>query len=197
MSPAGDVHVPEEFQRALRSLRGLRVRADVSLHEIPAPTRVAPYALALTGELAGHGAHATDAASGRFVVLYDPDGQEVWQGRFRAVTMVRAPLERDLVRDPLLSEVAWTWLREALVSSGAGSRAHGGTVTRVISESFGSLADTPEADEIEIRASWTPTSADLAPHLHAWAHLMGSVAGRPALPEGVTPLRARRAGSGS
>ncbi|GMA25816.1 hypothetical protein GCM10025864_35750 [Luteimicrobium album] len=100
MSPAGEVHVPEEFQRALRSLRDVRVRADVSLHEIPAPTRVAPFALALTGELAGHGAHATDAASGRFVVLYDPDGQEVWQGRFRAVTMVRAPLERDLVRDP-------------------------------------------------------------------------------------------------
>jgi hypothetical protein len=65
----------------------------------------------------------------------------------------------------------------------------------VISESFGSLAGKPEADELEVRASWSPMDANLAPHLHAWAHLLGSVAGHPALPEGVTPLRARRSGN--
>lgn len=172
------------------------MRSDVVLHEIPAPGRVAPFALALAGELPGQRADEPDA-SGRFVVLYDPAGQEVWEGRFRVVTLARAALEPDLAHDPLLADVAWTWLDEALESAGTVAHARGGTVTRVISESFGSLAGQPEADEIELRASWSPSGADLAPHLHTWAHLLGAVAGRPALPEGVTPLRVRRAGSGS
>lgn len=196
VSPAGDVRVPAEFSRALASLRGVRVRSDVLLHEVPAPTRIAPFALALSGELPGRRADEPDA-SGRFVALYDPAGQEVWEGRFRVVTLVRAPLEHDMVHDPLLSDVARTWLAEALGEAGAVARAQGGTVTRVISESFGSLASRPESDEVELRASWSPTGPDLAPHLHAWAHLLGSIAGRPALPEGVTPLRARRTGNGS
>ncbi|PJI85681.1 DUF3000 domain-containing protein [Luteimicrobium subarcticum] len=197
MNPAGDVRVPTEFSDALESLRSARISEDVRLREIPAPARLAPFALALAGELAGPGPQADDdepAATGRFVVLYDPAGQDVWEGRFRVVTMVRAALEPDLARDPLLPEVAWTWLREGLEHSGAGSRAAGGTVTRVISESFGSLVGRPEADEIEVRASWTPLTSDLAPHLDAWAHLVGAAAGRPPLPEGVTPLRARRGG---
>lgn len=196
VSPAGDAPVPAEFSRALASLRGVRVRPDVVLREIPAPSRVAPFALALSGELPGPHDDEPDA-SGRFVVLYDPAGQDVWEGRFRVVTHVRAPLERDLAHDPLLADVVRVWLTEALEGAGAVARALGGTVTRVISESFGSLAARPEADELELRASWTPTGTDLAPHLRAWAHVLGQAAGRPALPEGVTPLRSRRTGHAS
>lgn len=195
MSPGPGPHVPPELAQALGSLRDVRVRPDVDVREIPSPSRVAPYSLAVSGELLAGPRGGVELASGRFVVLYDPDGQDVWEGRFRVVTLVRGAIEHDLAHDPLLTEIAWSWLREAHALAGARAHAAGGTVTRVLSESFGALAEQPEADEVEIRASWSPSSADLAPHLTAWSHLMGAVAGRPALPDGVTPLRGRRVGA--
>ena len=48
------------------------------------------------------------------MLLYDPTGPEPWDGTFRAVTFVRADLEPELGADPLLGEVGWSWLVEAL-----------------------------------------------------------------------------------
>ena len=42
---------PPDFEAALLSLRGHRMRPELHLEEIPPPTRIAPYALALTGEV--------------------------------------------------------------------------------------------------------------------------------------------------
>jgi hypothetical protein len=197
--------VPAPFAAALASLRAQRLRPEVRLAEIPGPTRIAPFSVALEGEvLAGPGGgagggpggrageDATEVATGRFVVLHDPDGQETWRGTFRVVTLVRATLEPELAADPLLAEVAWSWVTETLDAAGVEPIALGGTVTRVLSQSFGALAGTPDGVDLELRASWTPVGTDLGQHLAVWADLMSTAGGLPPLPEGVTALSPRR-----
>ncbi|MEG3615198.1 MULTISPECIES: DUF3000 domain-containing protein [Isoptericola] len=181
--------VPERFAAALASLRGRRTRPEVRLSEIPGPRRVAPFSLALEGEVISEG---VEIATGRFVVLHDPAGQEQWHGDFRVVTLVRAELEAELAADEMLGDVAWTWVTENLESAQVGAIATGGTVTRVLSQSYGALASTPDAVDLEIRASWTPTDTDLGAHLEVWADLMSTAGGLPPLPDGVTALDVRR-----
>jgi len=43
--------VPEDFVRVLHSLRAARLRPEIHLEEVPAPGRIAPYSVALTGEV--------------------------------------------------------------------------------------------------------------------------------------------------
>lgn len=185
---------PEPFVRALRTLRGVPMRPEVALEEVPGPARIAPYSAALTAEVrsARRSVAAQELASGRFVVLYDPEGQEAWDGCFRLVTLVRAPMEVEVGTDPMLSEVAWTWFLDALSSAGLPAHAVGGTVTRVHSQTFGALAEHEERSDLEIRASWTSAQEDLAPHLSAWGTLLCTVAGLPPLPDGVVSLGSRR-----
>ena len=131
VTPAGPEDVPVEFVSALRSLRRVTLRPEVVLDEVPGPARIAPFSAALTAEVrtARRSVAAAELASGRFVVLYDPAGQEAWDGRFRLVTLVRATLEAEVGADPLLAEVAWTWFTDALEDSGLDTHAAGGTVT--------------------------------------------------------------------
>jgi hypothetical protein len=184
--------VPAEFLEAVRSLRATRLRPEIRLHEVPGPGRIAPYSAALTGDVSAPRAlDQDDLASGRFVVLHDPEGQEAWEGTFRLVTFVRATLEAELGADGLLAEVAWTWFGDALSDAGVVPIAAGGTVTRVLSQSFGALARRPDEVEVEIRASWTAPGPDLGPHLRAWATLLCASAGLPPLPDGVISLGSR------
>ena len=179
---------PEEFLSALEQLRDVRLRPEVILEDIPAPQRIAPHAVAVSADVVQDD---EELATGRFVLLYDPAGQDAWEGRFRAVTFVRAELEPELAADPLIGEVGWTWLQECLDSADIGYTALGGTVTRVVSESYAALAQRPSTMEMEIRASWSPTD-NPAEHLEAWASLLCTVAGLPPLPAGVAPLPRRR-----
>lgn len=186
---------PPEFLRALRSLRGQRLRPEVQLTEVPAPSRIAPFAVALSADVLPSRAPGPDddeLATGRFVVLHDPDGQEAWSGTFRIVTFVRAALEPEVGADPVLAEVAWSWFTDALQMQGITPHAVGGTVTRVLSQGFGALAQHTDDVEVEVRASWTPQDADLGPHLLAWGSLLCTAGGLPPLPEGVTALARRR-----
>jgi hypothetical protein len=185
--------VPAEFIRALRSLRAVTVRPEVVLDEVPGPARIAPYSAALTAEVrsARRSVAADELASGRFVVLHDPEGQDAWEGRFRLVTLVRTAVEPEVGTDPLLAEVAWSWFTDALAGV-PGAHSAAGTVTRVLSHSFGSLERRDESSELEIRASWTADDQDLGPHLLAWATLLCTAAGLEPLPDGVTPLPPRR-----
>ena len=208
--------VPPEFLHALGTLRKAQCRSELRLSEIPAPARLAPFAVALGAEVmasgsAGattpvHGPAAmalaaaagtgddedTELATGRFILLHDPDGSAVWDGEFRIVTYIRAQLEPEMGNDEMLGTVAWTWLVEALENHKAPYRAAGGTATRVLSESFGTLADRPGSIDIELRASWTPASSDVTAHLEAWSDMVCTFAGLPPLPDGVSPLPNRR-----
>ena len=179
---------PEEFLAAVRRLRAVRLRPEVVLEEVPAPQRIAPFALALSADAV---AADEELATGRFVVLHDPAAPEAWEGTFRVVSFVRAALEPELGADPLLGQVGWSWLQEALEAAGVTALALGGTVTRVVSESYGSLETKPATVELEVRASWTPVG-DLGEHLEAWAMLLCTVGGLPPLPDGVAPLARRR-----
>lgn len=185
-----DAEVPAAFTRALAELRAARLRPEIVLTEIPAPTRIAPYAVAVTGEISErhHEPSAEgDPAAGRFVLLHDPDGQEAWEGTFRVVTLVRAALDPELGTDPVLAEAAWTWVTDALRDTGAQHHALGGTVTRVDSRSFGGLQGRPAETEVEIRATWSP-DGDLGKHFLAWSAVLCAAEGLPPLPDGVTPL---------
>ena len=64
----------------------------------------------------------------------------------------------------------------------------GGTATRILSESFGSLEDRQASNDVELRASWTPTGTQFGSHLEAWADMVCSFAGLPPLPDGVVAL---------
>ena len=192
VSPVTPEHrgeVPARFAAALDSMRRPSVRPEVTLHEIPGPGRIAPWSAALEGEVAVGG---LEISTGRFVLLHDPAGQESWQGDFRVVTLVRASLEAEMAADPMLHEVAWSWVTEAVDAAGVDVVALGGTVTRVLSTSFGALSGTPDAVDLELRASWTPSDTNLGAHLRLWAELMATVGGLPPLPDGVTALTPRR-----
>lgn len=162
---------------------------------MPAPSRIAPHAVAMSAEVvtADTLGEGDELASGRFVLLYDPSEPEPWNGAWRAVTFVRAVFDPELASDPMLGAVGWSWFTDALESREAGCVAAAGTVTRVVSESFGGLAERGATVEMEIRVSWTPTGPNLGVHLQAWADLMCTIAGLPPLPEGVVALpRPRR-----
>ena len=126
-------------------------------------------------------------------MLHDPDGQEAWEGNFRAVTFVRSAIEDDLQTDPLLTDVAWSWVSESLQGASAEFVASSGTVTKVSSASYGQLAEKDQSSEVEIRASWTPVDpSNLISHLHGWIRLIETVAGLTPISEGVSSLKTRR-----
>ena len=180
--------VPAEFERAVRQMRAARFRPEVLLEEMPAPQRIAPYASALSADVTVDG---EDVGTGRIVLLHDPAGNDAWEGTFRCVAYARADVDPELVTDPLLAEVGWSWLTEALQAHGAAYVAPSGTVTCVASESFGGMAEEPATAQIEIRASWTP-GGDLAAHVEAWGELLCTAVGLPPVPEGVATMPSRR-----
>lgn len=180
------------FQVALTSVRAARLRPEFRLDETPAPQRLSPFALALSAEPIDD----LPFAEGRFVLLHDPDGVEEWGGTYRAVVFVRASLEPELLADPMVHEVGWSWLLDSIEAGGAVVRELGGTVTRTSGQSFGTMADRPADGRIEIRASWTPAEplpeATMACHVNAWGALLSVCSGLAPLPEGVTAVRPSR-----
>ncbi|MDQ3505248.1 MAG: DUF3000 domain-containing protein [Actinomycetota bacterium] len=175
--------VPAVFIDAIASLRTVSPRPEIQLDEIAGPARLAPYSHALGAEISIDGA---EIATGRLVVLHDPDGQAGWNGVLRIVGFLTAETDAALASDELFPEVGWSWLLEALDSRGAAHTAVGGTVTSTMSTRFGDIAGPQRSVDVEIRASWTALSFDLAPHLQAWLDVLGSAAGLP--PPGVRLL---------
>jgi len=175
-------------------LRAARLRPEVLCEEMPAPQRIAPFAAALSADVTVDG---DDVGTGRIVLLHDPHGNDSWDGTFRCVAYARADIDPEMANDPLLAEVGWSWLSEALDAHGAAYVAPSGTVTKVSSESFGGMADEEASAQLEIRASWTPVPddgepLDLGPHVEAWGEMLCTASGLPPVPEGVAPLPSRR-----
>ncbi|CAN5244159.1 DUF3000 domain-containing protein [soil metagenome] len=185
--------MPEEFRDAVAALRSAKLRPEVFCEEMPAPQRIAPFAAALSADVT---VDDTDVGTGRIILLHDPAGNDAWDGTFRCVAYVRCEIEGDLVADPLLPHVGWTWLTEALEAHGAEYLTESGTVTRVATESFGGMVEEAASAQIEIRASWTPTMGphglDITPHVEAWGELLCTAAGLEPVPDGVALMPSRR-----
>ena len=120
---------PEEFRVAVAQMRAARLRPEIFCEEMPAPQRIAPFASALSADVTVDG---EDVGTGRIVLLHDPAGNDAWEGTFRCVAYARAEIDPEMANDPLLGEVGWSWLTEALAAHGADYGAPSGTVTKVV-----------------------------------------------------------------
>lgn len=180
---------PPAFVRAVRAVTEARWRREITVEEIPSPRTIAPFAHAIAADVDIHG---EEVGNGRLVLLHNPDGDDTWGGDFRCVTYAKAEVDPEMVTDPLLTDVGWSWFLDALDAHGARHTAAAGTVTAVSSKPFGGKEDEPPHAEIEIRASWTPLlepdGSGLEGHVAAWGELLCMTAGMPPLPEGVAVL---------
>ena len=189
--------LPAEFRAVLDAMASVSPRPEIVVEHIPAPQRLAPFAHAVgatVSEVVGD--EDSEVATGRFIVLFDPAGHEAWSGTTRCVGYLSAGTDEQLVDDELFSEVAWSWLTDALDDQGAAYHSIGGTVTRTASTRFGDIAGPEHAVDVEIRASWTAEDTDLDRHLTAWLGVLSHAAGLP--PPGVHLLgpAGRAAGQG-
>ena len=175
--PAERVAPPTAFTAAVASLREVPARHDAVINEAPPPSRIAPFAAAVTIDL-------DETASGRLVYLHDPAGQQAWSGRDRLVAFARVEVDDAMAADALLADVVWAWLIEAMEAHHASIRMLGGTVTTTASRRYGNLAHLLPTQEVELRCSWSPVpgadgSADLAPHLAGLVDTLAAMNGQP------------------
>jgi hypothetical protein len=183
------------FEQVVGRIRALTTRNEIQISEVPAPAKLAPYSLALNAEVfqLDHTGEEYEIATGRFVLLHDPEGQDGWSGNYRCVTYVRADVDRDMSNDPLLFDLGWTWYMESMAKMGVEMVAPSGTVTKVSSSSYGTLGEKPDEDELEIRASWTPIAGEIIEdHVKAWILLLEFITGLSPIPEGVAQLQTQR-----
>ncbi|BBY88431.1 hypothetical protein MTOK_42130 [Mycolicibacterium tokaiense] len=185
---------PAEFRAAVEAMSVATVRPEIELGPIRPPQRLAPYSYAVGAEVKHPEAAAVPETSdgdafGRLILLHDPDGSEAWDGTMRLVAYIQADLDSSEAIDPLLPEVAWSWLVDALESRSEHVTALGGTVTATTSVRYGDISGPPRAHQLELRASWTATSPDLGTHVQAFCEVLEHAAGLP--PVGVTDLGTR------
>jgi hypothetical protein len=184
---------PARFTEAVDQVRQATLRPEVVVDEMPAPQRIAPHAFAMSGDVL---VDDEELATGRFILLHDPAGNDAWGGTFRCVTFARADIDADMAADPVLPSVGWSWLTEALDAYGSEYTAASGSVTVVRSEGFGEMVDDGSSAQIEVRASWTPEmdapTSGTSGHAAAWSNLLCAIAGLPPLSPGVIPLQRRR-----
>lgn len=180
----------ETWEEVVASIKKIELRPEFILEEVPAPARLAPHSFALSLDVVN--SEDEDLASGRFVVLHDPAGQETWDGTVRIVTFVRAPIEADVASDEIFDEVAWSWIMDALTQESTGFHNISGTVTRTVSKSFAGIEDRERESDVEIRASWTPNSNDIGNQLSAWLVFVEQCSGLLPMPSGVSAINRNR-----
>lgn len=188
---------PAQFREAVAAMNAATVRREIELGPIRPPQRLAPYSYALGAEVKrddvpqapGDLDSVAADAFGRLILLHDPDGSDAWDGTLRLVAFVQSDLDPHEAVDPLLPEVAWSWLVDALEARGDQVTALGGTVTATTSVRYGDISGPPRAHQLELRASWTATTTELATHVQAFCEVLEHAAGLP--PAGVTDLSSR------
>ena len=185
---------PAPFRSAIEAMHRAVVHPSIEIGPIRPPQRLAPFSYAIGAEVAHPdgddvGEQSDGDAFGRLILLYDPDGDEAWNGTMRLVAYIQADVDETLASDPLLPEVGWSWLVDALESRAEPFTPLGGTVTSTSSVRYGDIAGPPKAHQLELRASWTAGSVELASHVEAFCEVLAYAAGLP--PAGITDLRDR------
>lgn len=184
--------IPEEFAQAVASAKAATFRPELDVSPIPSPERIAPHACAWSATITPQAQEDGDQGTARLVLLYDPAAPAAWSGVWRMVCFAKAPLDQSMSEDPLLPDVAWSWLTDALEAHGAHFARAAGTASTIISTGLGELATGHKGAEMELRASWSPQSADIKNHLEGWAEFVCMLAGFPPTPDGVAALRMSR-----
>jgi hypothetical protein len=185
---------PAEFGAAVAAMNAAVVRPEIELGPIRPPQRLAPFSYAMGAEVRHPETDVVPERSegdafGRLILLHDPEGADAWDGTMRLVAYIQADLDATEAVDPLLPEVAWSWLVDALESRPGQVTALGGTVTATTSVRYGDIAGPPRAHQLELRASWTALTPDLGTHVQAFCEVLEHAAGLP--PVGVTDLGSR------
>jgi hypothetical protein len=185
---------PAPFREAVAAMSAVTARPEIELGPIRPPQRLAPYSYALGAEVKHPEVdvvpeRSEDDAFGRLILLYDPEGADAWDGTIRLVAYIQADLDSHEAIDPLLPEVAWSWLVDALESRTEHVIALGGTVTATTSVRYGDISGPPRAHQLELRASWTATTPEVGIHVEAFCEVLEHAAGLP--PTGVTDLGPR------
>ena len=185
---------PALFREAVAAMNAAQVRPEIELGPIRPPQRLAPFSYALGAEIKHPDTDIVPERSegdafGRLILLHDPEGSDAWDGTMRLVAFIQADLDSNEAIDPLLPEVAWSWLVEALDARSEHVTALGGTVTATTSVRYGDISGPPRAHQLELRASWTATPLELATHVVAFCEVLEHAAGLP--PVGVTNLGSR------
>ena len=171
-------------------LENRNTRPEVKLDHTAAPARLATHTAAIVADVDVNG---EEVGNGRLVVLFEPLFQDTWDGNLRLVGFVSADLETELVTDPMLLEVGWSWVEDAFKGRSINPLALSGTVSRSGSQSFGDLSMRQPEGQVEIRVSWTvPADEAFTEHALAWVDLMTSAAGLEPLPEGVSAISLKK-----
>jgi hypothetical protein len=187
---------PQEFLDAVASADAASLRSELRVFETAAPEGLAPFQRAWAADVKPqHASSDNEYGTGRLVFLYDPSAPEAWESPYRMVVFAQAPIEPLMGQDEFLPNVAWSWLIDALDSSGASYFHAAGTTTSVVSTGFGEMESEGSGAQVEVRASWSPTTHDIGPHLEAWSEFVCMLAGFPPAHEGVATLPPSRATS--
>jgi hypothetical protein len=185
--------LPKEFAAAVASAESAVFRPELDITTIPSPEGIAPFAKAWSATVTPQAREHGDQGTSRLVLLHDPSAPPAWSGVWRMVCFAKAPLDQTMSEDPLLPEVAWSWLIDALHAHGAEFDRAAGTASTIVSTGLGEMQTEEKGAEMELRASWSPRSADIADHLDAWAEFVCMLAGFPPTSDGVAALRTSRA----
>jgi len=193
---AASSEIPSEFQDALTAAEHAELRGELRVFETAAPEGLAPFQRAWAADVEpAHASSDNEHGTGRLVFLCDPSAPEAWASVYRMVVFAQAPIEPLMGQDEFLPNVAWSWLIDALDSSGATYIHAAGTTTSVVSTGFGDMESEGSGAQVEVRASWSPTTSDIKPHLEAWSEFVCMLAGFPPTHEGVATLPPARASS--
>lgn len=187
----GTDSTPQNFRAAVESMHSAELRPEIALGTVRPPQKLAPFSHAVSLEVTQPEADivpesSDDDAFGRLILLHDPHSEETWDGDMRLVAYIQADMDASLAEDPLLPQVAWQWLTEALAENNAKLSNLGGTVTTTNSVRYGEIGGKPQAFQLEMRASWTARGTDLRTHVESFAQVLANVAGLP--PVGVSLL---------
>lgn len=185
---------PAPFREAVAAMNAVNARPEIDLGPIRPPQRLAPFSYALGAEVKHPDLEVVPERSdgdafGRLILLYDPDGADAWDGTIRLVAYIQADLDSSEAVDPLLPEVAWSWLVDALAAATDQVTALGGTVTATTSVRYGDISGPPRAHQLELRASWTALTPEVGVHVEAFCEVLEHAAGLP--PVGTTDLGSR------
>ena len=121
---------PVDFEELRSRILKYSWSSKLEVREIPAPTRISPFSVAIEGSVIIKG---DELGSGRLILLHNPSGSDAWRGTSRFVAMIRAEVDPSMASDPLVGNVAWSWLTDSLDTHHALRHAEAGTVTSVVS----------------------------------------------------------------